>query len=121
MSQRRVESLSLEAFVETVPILLHKYFTWSWIIGLKSVLNPDSDSDSDSLPTFNVPQAKQILAWSPTPREALRIALKFNNKYEIDGRGPNAFAGVMWCFGLKDKVREGARVRRCMMILIRIG
>jgi deoxyribodipyrimidine photolyase len=26
-----------------------------------------------------------------------------NNKYELDGRDPNAFAGVTWCFGKHDR------------------
>ena len=26
-----------------------------------------------------------------------------NDKYELDGRGPNAVAGVLWCFGLFDE------------------
>ncbi|MBN1805711.1 MAG: hypothetical protein JW837_10700 [Sedimentisphaerales bacterium] len=26
-----------------------------------------------------------------------------SNKYELDGRDPNAFAGVAWCFGKHDR------------------
>jgi deoxyribodipyrimidine photo-lyase len=46
---------------------------------------------------------KKILEWSKTPRTAFRIALFLNNKYELDGRDPNAFAGVAWCFGKHDR------------------
>jgi deoxyribodipyrimidine photo-lyase len=46
---------------------------------------------------------KKILEWSKTPEEAYRIALYLNNKYELDGRDPNAFAGVAWCFGKHDR------------------
>jgi deoxyribodipyrimidine photo-lyase len=46
---------------------------------------------------------KKIIEWTKTPREALRIALYLNNKYELDGRDPNAFAGVAWCFGKHDR------------------
>jgi deoxyribodipyrimidine photo-lyase len=46
---------------------------------------------------------KKILEWSPTPEEAFRIALHLNNKYELDGRDPNSFAGVAWCFGKHDR------------------
>jgi len=46
---------------------------------------------------------KKILEWSATPREAFRTALALNNKYELDGRDPNAFAGVAWCFGKHDR------------------
>lgn len=47
--------------------------------------------------------AKKILEWSETPQEAFRIALALNNKYELDGRDPNSFAGVAWCFGKHDR------------------
>ena len=46
---------------------------------------------------------KKILEWSATPREAFRTALALNNKYELDGRDPNSFAGVAWCFGKHDR------------------
>ncbi len=46
---------------------------------------------------------KKILEWSKTPEEAFRIALYLNNKYELDGRDPNGFAGVAWCFGKHDR------------------
>jgi deoxyribodipyrimidine photo-lyase len=46
---------------------------------------------------------KKILEWSATPEEAFRIAVYLNNKYELDGRDPNSFAGVAWCFGKHDR------------------
>jgi deoxyribodipyrimidine photo-lyase len=46
---------------------------------------------------------KKILEWTASPDEAYRIALYLNNKYEIDGRDPNGFAGVAWCFGKHDR------------------
>jgi deoxyribodipyrimidine photo-lyase len=46
---------------------------------------------------------KKILEWSASPREAFRTALALNNAYELDGRDPNAFAGVAWCFGKHDR------------------
>ncbi len=46
---------------------------------------------------------KKILEWSRKPEEAFRTALALNNKYELDGRGPNGFAGVAWCFGKHDR------------------
>jgi deoxyribodipyrimidine photo-lyase len=46
---------------------------------------------------------KKILEWSPTPEKALLAALYLNNKYELDGRDPNGFAGVAWCFGKHDR------------------
>ena len=46
---------------------------------------------------------KKIIEWSQTPEEAFRTALYLNNKYELDGRDPNGFAGVAWCFGKHDR------------------
>lgn len=46
---------------------------------------------------------KKILEWSKSPEEAFQNALYLNNKYEIDGRDPNGFAGVAWCFGKHDR------------------
>jgi deoxyribodipyrimidine photo-lyase len=46
---------------------------------------------------------KKILEWSETPENAYATALYLNNKYELDGRDPNGFAGVAWCFGKHDR------------------
>ncbi len=46
---------------------------------------------------------KKILEWTKSPAEGFRIALYLNNKYELDGRDPNGFAGVAWCFGKHDR------------------
>ena len=46
---------------------------------------------------------KKLLEWSRTPAEAFRTALWLNNRYELDGRDPNGFAGVAWCFGKHDR------------------
>jgi deoxyribodipyrimidine photo-lyase len=46
---------------------------------------------------------KKILEWSKTPQDAYSTALFLNNKYEIDGRDPNGYAGVAWCFGKHDR------------------
>ncbi len=46
---------------------------------------------------------KKILEWSGSPGSAFRTALRLNNKYFLDGRDPNSFAGVAWCFGLHDR------------------
>ena len=46
---------------------------------------------------------KKILEWSKSPSEAYNTALYLNNKHELDGRDPNGFAGVAWCFGKHDR------------------
>ena len=46
---------------------------------------------------------KKILEWTRTPQFAFRTALRLNNRYFLDGRNPNSFAGVAWCFGKHDR------------------
>ena len=46
---------------------------------------------------------KKILEWTRSPEEALRIALYLNDRYQLDGRDPNGYAGVLWCFGKHDR------------------
>jgi deoxyribodipyrimidine photo-lyase len=46
---------------------------------------------------------KKIVEWTRTPEEAFKTVLYLNNKYELDGRDPNGFAGVAWCFGKHDR------------------
>jgi deoxyribodipyrimidine photo-lyase len=46
---------------------------------------------------------KKIIEWSPSPAAAFRTALRLNNRYFLDGRDPNSYAGVAWCFGLHDR------------------
>jgi deoxyribodipyrimidine photo-lyase len=46
---------------------------------------------------------KKIIEWTKTPEEAFQVALYLNNKYELDGRDPNGFTGVAWCFGKHDR------------------
>ena len=43
--------------------------------------------------------AKKILEWSASPEEAIRIAVSLNDRYELDGRDPNGYAGVLWAIG----------------------
>ena len=40
--------------------------------------------------------AKKILEWSPSPAQAYQIAVRLNDKYELDGRDPNGYAGIAW-------------------------
>ena len=43
--------------------------------------------------------AKKILEWTPSPEEAMMIAIYLNDKYELDGRDPNGYAGIAWSIG----------------------
>jgi deoxyribodipyrimidine photo-lyase len=43
--------------------------------------------------------AKKILEWSKTPEEAIQTTIYLNDKYELDGRDPNGYTGVLWSIG----------------------
>ncbi|MGH2905141.1 MAG: deoxyribodipyrimidine photo-lyase [Solirubrobacterales bacterium] len=43
--------------------------------------------------------AKKILEWSESPAEAVRIAVLLNDRYELDGRDSNGYAGIAWSIG----------------------
>jgi len=43
--------------------------------------------------------AKKILEWSESPAEAMRIAVLLNDRYELDGRESNGYAGIAWAIG----------------------
>jgi len=40
--------------------------------------------------------AKKILEWTKSPAQAFHIAVTLNDKYFLDGRDPNGYAGVAW-------------------------
>ncbi len=46
---------------------------------------------------------KKIIEWTPDPETAFQLMLWLNNKYQLDGRDPNSFAGIAWCFGKHDR------------------
>ncbi len=43
--------------------------------------------------------AKKILEWTPDPEAALEYAITLNDRYSLDGRDPNGYAGVAWAIG----------------------
>jgi deoxyribodipyrimidine photo-lyase len=43
--------------------------------------------------------AKKILEWSRSAEDALQIAIFLNDKYSLDGRDPNGYAGIAWSIG----------------------
>jgi deoxyribodipyrimidine photo-lyase len=48
--------------------------------------------------------AKKILEWSPSPAVAFQQAVYLNDKYELDGRDPNGYAGIAWAIaGVHDR------------------
>lgn len=46
---------------------------------------------------------KKVIEWSSTPEQAFYNLIYLNNKYNLDGRDPNSFSGIAWCFGLHDR------------------
>ena len=42
--------------------------------------------------------AKKILEWTSSPQEALRIAIKLNDRYELDGRDPSGYVGTFMSY-----------------------
>jgi deoxyribodipyrimidine photo-lyase len=40
--------------------------------------------------------AKKILEWTKSPAHAHQIAVRLNDKYFLDGRDPNGYAGIAW-------------------------
>ena len=48
--------------------------------------------------------AKKILEWTKTPEEAFKIAVHLNDKYSLDGKDPNGYAGIAWSIcGVHDR------------------
>lgn len=48
--------------------------------------------------------AKQILKWSISPNEALKIAIYLNDKYAYDAPSANGYLGILWSiFGISDR------------------
>ncbi len=45
--------------------------------------------------------AKKILEWSESPEGAYELAVAMNDRYELDGRDPNGYAGIAWAIGGK--------------------
>jgi deoxyribodipyrimidine photo-lyase len=45
--------------------------------------------------------AKKILEWTRSPEEAFEIAIRLNDRYELDGRDPNGYTGIAWAMGGK--------------------
>ncbi len=46
---------------------------------------------------------KNVIAWSPSYETAFETLVHLNNKYCLDGRNPNSYAGILWCFGKHDR------------------
>lgn len=48
--------------------------------------------------------AKKILEWTPDAATAIAYAVELNDTYELDGRDPNGYVGILWSIaGLHDR------------------
>jgi deoxyribodipyrimidine photo-lyase len=46
---------------------------------------------------------KSVLLWTEDAARALRVLEHLNHKYALDGRDPNSYGGILWCFGRYDR------------------
>lgn len=46
---------------------------------------------------------KNVIAWTPNFETAFETLVHLNNKYCLDGRDPNSYTGILWCFGKHDR------------------
>jgi len=46
---------------------------------------------------------KKVIEWTPDYETALSYLIDLNNIYAIDGRDPNSYSGIFWCFGRFDR------------------
>lgn len=46
---------------------------------------------------------KKIIEWSRTYDQALRTMIYLHDRYALDGRDPNTYTNILWCFGLHDR------------------
>uniref|UniRef100_A0A1I7VQ17 Deoxyribodipyrimidine photo-lyase n=1 Tax=Loa loa TaxID=7209 RepID=A0A1I7VQ17_LOALO len=54
--------------------------------------------------------AKKVIEWSPDYERAYAFLIEQNDKYELDGRDPNGYCGVMWNFGIHDRAHANRPV-----------
>ncbi len=46
---------------------------------------------------------KRLIEWQRSYEMAFELLVHLNNKYALDGRDPNSYAGILWCFGKHDR------------------
>lgn len=46
---------------------------------------------------------KKIIEWSASHAEALDTMIYLHDRYALDGRDPNTYTNILWCFGLHDR------------------
>jgi deoxyribodipyrimidine photo-lyase len=46
---------------------------------------------------------KGVIAWKKTAQEAFDDLVYLNDRWAIDGRDPNSYTNILWCFGKHDR------------------
>ncbi|MDH3298747.1 MAG: deoxyribodipyrimidine photo-lyase [Gemmatimonadota bacterium] len=46
---------------------------------------------------------KNVIRWTETYEEAQSFMVRMHHRYALDGRSPNTYASILWCFGLHDR------------------
>jgi deoxyribodipyrimidine photo-lyase len=46
---------------------------------------------------------KKIIEWTRSHEDGLRTMIDIHDKYALDGRDPNTYTNILWCFGLHDR------------------
>ncbi|HYD54475.1 MAG TPA: deoxyribodipyrimidine photo-lyase [Gemmatimonadaceae bacterium] len=46
---------------------------------------------------------KSVVTWTPRYADALAWLIHLNDRWSLDGRDPNSYAGIQWCFGKFDR------------------
>jgi deoxyribodipyrimidine photo-lyase len=46
---------------------------------------------------------KKIIEWSKSYEDALETMVYLHDRYALDGRDPNTYTNILWCFGLHDR------------------
>ncbi len=46
---------------------------------------------------------KKIIEWSATCQDALETMVQIHDRFALDGRDPNTYTNILWCFGLHDR------------------
>jgi deoxyribodipyrimidine photo-lyase len=46
---------------------------------------------------------KRVIEWQRSYEMSFELLVHLNNKYALDGRDPNSYAGILWCFAKHDR------------------
>ena len=57
---------------------------------------------------------KKIIEWTRGYQEAADLMIDLHGRYALDGRDPNTYTNILWCFGLHDRPWPSGRcLARC--------